>query len=193
MGGTNIVGAYQLYNQPGSRAALWTGNPPSFVSLHPIGATDSPAWETTDTTQVGTATVAGQLCLAIWHGTPESFVNLGPFATGFGSGVTNIDPHGMWIEGNVIHMVGDRSSRAISCTIQLLPPLLKVEGVQGQGSSKIITLSWTNNGSQCVLEYNDSIGSGWQTVPQTPTTDGNMLSTGVTNAGPAGFFRLRGP
>ena len=192
IGGTNQAGFFQLYNENVKKAALWSGAPQSFRSLHPDVATASEVWATTDSMQVGFATVGGQTCLALWRGTPESFVNLGPVAAGFGTGCSNFTVRGIWIEGNTIYLAGDADSQAISCRIQLLPPSLNLAGVPSQGGIKVLMLVWTNNGVRCVLESSGTLGSSWGAALGIQTTNENRVSTTITNTGHAQFFRLRG-
>jgi len=72
------------------------------------------------------------------------------------------------------------------------PPPLKVASWQWAGGANVVTLTWTNNGSSCVLESTASLPGGWNMVPAPFTTNANWISTVVTNAAPAQLFRLKG-
>jgi hypothetical protein len=189
VGGTNKAGFYQLNNESVIKAALWSGT--AFVSLHPDGASASQVVATTDSMQVGFATIGGQDCLGYWRGTAQSFVNFGPLATGFGTGYSNVVLKGIWIDGSVIHLAGDANSQAIYCRIQLHPARLILAGAQTRAEVNILTLTWTNNGVPCVLESSDTPTSGWGMTSAPQTTNAGWVSTIVTNAAPAQYFRLR--
>lgn len=192
IGGTNQAGFYQLYNEFVSKAALWSGSPGSFVSLHPIGATASAVWATTDTLQAGLATINGQQCLGVWRGTAQSFVNLGPLAAGLGTGLTNLSVRGMSIQRNTIHLVGSVNSQAVALRIQLLPPNLYLAGVQSIGATQVVTLNWTNNAVLSILESRGALGSAWGVASGLLATNANWYSATTTNLDPVRFFRLRG-
>ena len=71
-------------------------------------------------------------------------------------------------------------------------PSLKVENWQWSGGANVVTLTWTNNGSSCVIESTGSLTGGWNKVPASFTTNADWISTMVTNAAPVQFFRLKG-
>ena len=73
-----------------------------------------------------------------------------------------------------------------------IPPPLKVASWQWSGGANVVTLTWTNNGSSCVLESTAALTGGWNMVPAPFTTNANWISTVVTNAASAQFFRLQG-
>ena len=73
-----------------------------------------------------------------------------------------------------------------------IPPPLKVASWQWSGGANVVTLTWTNNGSSCGLESTASLTGGWNLVPAPFTTNANWISTVVTNAASAQFFRLQG-
>ena len=70
------------------------------------------------------------------------------------------------------------------------PPPLLVAGAQHSAGSQVLHLTWTNNGSICVLESAGALTAGWSTVPTPWTTNAGWVSTSVTNFSPAQFYRL---
>jgi hypothetical protein len=190
-GGTNQAGFYQLYSDLIIKAAMWSGSSQSFVNLHPSGATTSTALATTDTLQAGTANINGQVCLGVWRGTAQSFVNLGAINCGLGTGLTNLEVRGISIQGNTLYLAGDVSSQAVVVKAVLLPPSLRLANLQSQGSTQIVSLTWTNNGVSSVLESGDTPVSGWKTAGGVRTTNANSYAAIVTNIASVQFFRLR--
>jgi hypothetical protein len=58
-----------------------------------------------------------------------------------------------------------------------------------------VTLSWTNSGSNLILEQSRTFGedAAWSAVSATPIAEGDRLSVSVPLANNKGFFRLRQP
>jgi hypothetical protein len=73
-----------------------------------------------------------------------------------------------------------------------LPPLLVIAGAQWSAGFESLALTWTNNGSHCLLESASAVMGGWSTVVSPWTTNGGWVSTSVSNSSPAQFYRLRG-
>ena len=65
-------------------------------------------------------------------------------------------------------------------------PVLSVQNV---GSA--IILSWPSNYSNCSLEWAPSASGSWTNFSCTPALVGNNLVVTNSNAGQAGFYRLR--
>lgn len=83
VGGGQQVGASGTTS---GRAALWSGSPGSYVSLHPIGATESHAYATDGKQQVGTTGNLPTVRPFLWAGSAESGLDLTPpWATVFGN------------------------------------------------------------------------------------------------------------
>jgi hypothetical protein len=175
------------------RAALWSGTAVSFVDLHPAGALSSWARATDGSRQVGGVQFPGLTGhAALWSGTAESFVDLNAFlGTNYGgSGAMAI-----WSDGGTTYVVGSGGdNHAILWTIREAPdmPPLNLASWQWSGGANVVTLTWTNNGSSCVLESTGSLTGGWNTVSTPLTTNASWISAMVTNAASAQFFRLRG-
>lgn len=66
----------------GFRAGLWNGTASSWVSLHPTGASQSSAQDTTGAIQVGSVTIGFDRVAAFWRGSASSWVNLNEFLPG---------------------------------------------------------------------------------------------------------------
>ena len=71
------------------------------------------------------------------------------------------------------------------------PPPLIVAGAQWVSGFVSLQLTWTNNGSQCALQKAGVVTGGWSDVSTPWTTNAGWVSTFVTNASPAQFYRLR--
>lgn len=71
------------------------------------------------------------------------------------------------------------------------PPNLLLAGVRRLAGSAALDLTWTNNGSICVLESAGTLTGDWNTVSNPWTTNANWVSTAVTNSSSAQFYRLR--
>jgi len=71
------------------------------------------------------------------------------------------------------------------------PPPLRVASAERSAGSELLHLTWTNNGSACVLESAAALTGGWSTVSTPWTTNAGWVSTAVTNPSPAQFYRLR--
>lgn len=72
-----------------------------------------------------------------------------------------------------------------------MPPPLRIEDAQRLTEAELVHLTWTNNGSICLLESAGSLTSGWNTVSTPWTTNAGLVSTLVTNPSPSQFYRLR--
>jgi hypothetical protein len=73
----------------------------------------------------------------------------------------------------------------------VVPPPLLLAGAQPSAGVVSLNLTWTNNGSQCVLESAGALTGGWSTVPTPWTTNSGWVSTVVTNSSSAQFYRLQ--
>lgn len=73
-----------------------------------------------------------------------------------------------------------------------LPPPLAFGGFQRLNGTNVASLTWTNNGTACVLESSSSLTGGWNTFATPCVTNGNCVATQITNNGTVQFFRLRG-
>ncbi len=71
------------------------------------------------------------------------------------------------------------------------PPPLRVANAQRSAGAEVLHLTWTNNGSMCLLESVGALTGGWSTVSTPWTTNAGWVSTAVTNPSPAQFYRLR--
>ena len=70
-------------------------------------------------------------------------------------------------------------------------PQLLVAAAGTVGGFQLVQLTWTNNGSWCVLQSAGALTGSWNTVSTPWTTNANWVSTVVTNLSPAQFYRLR--
>ena len=70
-----------------------------------------------------------------------------------------------------------------------VPPLV-VAAVQQLDGANVLTLMWTNNGSQVVLQSSRTLPGVWSTVSSPWSTNANWISTTVTNSASAQFYRL---
>jgi hypothetical protein len=70
------------------------------------------------------------------------------------------------------------------------PPLLLATGWQSTGGGTSLQLTWTNNGSQYVVQGAGSVTGSWSTVFTPWTTNAGWISTFITNSSPAQFYRL---
>jgi len=177
-------------------AALWFGTPASFVDLHPPGADDSTASATSGSHQVGRATLNGVWHAALWSGTAASFVDLGQ-ALGDRYGAS--EALGIWT-GGTTSFVGGYAQEVSSAQMHAIlwtviespaPPRLELAHAESAGGMPVVTLTWTNNGSSCLLQSTASLTGGWNTFAHPWTTNSNWILATVTNAGPAQFFRLK--
>jgi len=71
------------------------------------------------------------------------------------------------------------------------PPSLFVASAQPSVGLVSLNLTWTNNGSQCVLKSAGAVTGGWNTVSTPWTTNSGWVSTVVTNSSSAQFYRLQ--
>jgi hypothetical protein len=71
------------------------------------------------------------------------------------------------------------------------PPLLLVASAQRSGSSEVVKLTWTNNGSVSVLESAGALSGSWGAISTPWTTNAGWVSTAVTNTSSVQFYRLR--
>jgi hypothetical protein len=71
------------------------------------------------------------------------------------------------------------------------PPMLLVVGAQRLAGSEVLNLTWTNNGSACVLQSAGALNGGWSTMSTPLTTNVNWISTIVTNSSSMQFYRLQ--
>jgi sugar lactone lactonase YvrE len=70
-------------------------------------------------------------------------------------------------------------------------PMVLLAGAQRVFGGEVLQLTWTNSCPTCVLESAATLKSAWSTVSSEWVTNGNMVSTVVTSAGPSRFYRLR--
>jgi len=70
-------------------------------------------------------------------------------------------------------------------------PTLGLAGWQQSGVTNVMSLTWTNDGTQWVLEESAALSGGWSEVSSPRTTNANWVCTSVTNNAAAQFFRLR--
>ena len=70
-------------------------------------------------------------------------------------------------------------------------PPLAIAAAQLTGSGEVLTLTWTNNVANVVLESTGALPGTWSTVNTPRVTNGNFVVTTVTNAAMAQFYRLR--
>lgn len=79
VGGGQQVGNVDLGVGGGEgAAALWSGTASSFVNLAPAGSTESTAYATDGTQQVGVAAIGNQDVAGLWSGSAASWINLNP-------------------------------------------------------------------------------------------------------------------
>ncbi len=76
------------------------------------------------------------------------------------------------------------------CATSTPPPLL-VASAQRSAGSQVLHLTWTNNGSMCLLENAAALTGGWNTVSTPWITNAGWVSTFVTNSSLTQFYRLR--
>jgi len=70
------------------------------------------------------------------------------------------------------------------------PPPLSVMGAQVHSGKTSVTLTWTNNGVDVVLESAGDLTGTWSAVSSSLTTNANWVQTTVTNTAAKQFFRL---
>jgi hypothetical protein len=73
------------------------------------------------------------------------------------------------------------------------PPPLRIAGAQKSAGLVSLNLTWTNNGSQCLVASAGALTGGWNTVSTPWTTNSGWVSTIVTNSSTAQFYRLETP
>jgi hypothetical protein len=90
--------------------------------------------------------------------------------------------------------MGSSSFGNVSVTVPTppVPPALVCCGLQKFGMTNVVSLTWTNNGTACVLESSGALTGGWNTVVSPCATNGNWVATQITNNTSTQFFRLRG-
>jgi hypothetical protein len=72
-----------------------------------------------------------------------------------------------------------------------MPPLVIASWHQS-GVTNVMWLTWTNNGTSCVLEKSAALQGGWNEVSAPWTTNANWVLASVTNRSAAmQFYRLR--
>jgi len=181
----------------GRHAALWSGTAASFVDLHPAGASDSIASATSGSHQVGRAMLNGVWHAALWSGTAASFVDLGQ---ALGDRYGTSEALSIWTGGATSFVAGyaqqvsSAQMHAILWTVieSPTPPRLELAHAESAGGMLVVTLTWTNHNTPCVLESTAKLTGGWNTVSAPLTTNANWILSTVTNAASAQFFRLRG-
>ena len=74
----------------------------------------------------------------------------------------------------------------------VLPPVpsLVIASAQLTAGAEVLTLAWTNNGANVILQSTSTFPGSWSTVSTPRMTNGNFVVTTVTNAAPAQFYRL---
>lgn len=72
------------------------------------------------------------------------------------------------------------------------PPPLSLVSCQRMGETNAVALSWTNNGTSCVLESAAAVTGVWHVVSSSFTTNADLISTVITNMDLTQFFRLKG-
>ena len=139
---------------------------------------------------------------------PEVKISAGSTTgVGLGSGNELGDYGGLDFYNNVLYPVwaddsnstGDNPNGTANldyygAAVTLVPapvPSLVITNVHSFGISTVVTLTWTNLGGLLVLENTGALPGGWSTVSSTRTTNANWVSTTVTNAAPAQFYRLK--
>jgi len=75
-------------------------------------------------------------------------------------------------------------------TVSDQPPPLLVTGAQMQAGKTSVTLIWTNNGVDAVLQSAGDLTGPWSTVSPSLSTNANWIVTTVTNSAAKQFFRL---
>jgi hypothetical protein len=70
-------------------------------------------------------------------------------------------------------------------------PSLVVASAQQLDGVNVLTLTWTNNGSQVVLQSSGTLPGAWSTVSSPWSTNANWIVTTVTNSAPEQFYRLK--
>jgi len=75
-------------------------------------------------------------------------------------------------------------------TVSDQPPPLLVTGAQVQSGKTSVTLTWTNNGVDAVLESAGDLNGPWSAVSSSWSTNANWIQTTVTNSVARQFFRL---
>lgn len=71
------------------------------------------------------------------------------------------------------------------------PPRLVVAEAHQEALSEVMTLTWTNNGSWCVLQSAVAVTGPWAQETTTWSTNANWISTQVTSTNSAHFYRLK--
>jgi hypothetical protein len=101
------------------RAALWSGTPGSYVSLHPLGATSSDAWDIDGGYQVGFSNFGGLTTASLWTGTAGSFFDLGSVLPSnyFTSEAREVyaDASGVCVVGRAFNTIGSRWEAMLWC------------------------------------------------------------------------------
>ena len=75
-------------------------------------------------------------------------------------------------------------------TVSDQPPPLLVTGAHVQSGKTSVTLTWTNNGVEAVLEGAGDLTGPWSAVSSSWATNANWIVTTVTNSAARQFFRL---
>jgi len=73
----------------------------------------------------------------------------------------------------------------------LPPPQLVVAASQRSSGFQFLNLTWTNNGSLCVLESAGAVTGSWSPVFSPWNTNAGWVSTTVSNSSATQFYRLR--
>ncbi len=81
--------------------------------------------------------------------------------------------------------------RAGSLVLLPSPPRLLVQEAHREPLSQVMTLSWTNNGSWCVLESAAAVNGPWEQETTIWSTNANWISTQVTSTNSAHYYRLK--
>jgi hypothetical protein len=83
------------------------------------------------------------------------------------------------------------ANTGLSPVLWIPPPELLVAGAERLAGEEVMQLTWTNNGSTCLLESAGALASSWSTVSTPWTTNAGWVSTTATNTNAVQFYRLR--
>ena len=83
------------------------------------------------------------------------------------------------------------ANTGLSPVLWISPPKLLVAGAERLAGAEVMQLTWTNNGSTCLLESAGALAGSWSTVSTPWTTNAGWVSTTATNSSSVQFYRLR--
>ncbi len=194
---------YQYNTTSGAFSAVYTnfsGNGPRRARFGPDGNLYVPDWGTYHVAKFDGATLAyqGNLVDDSAHYYPIA-VDFGPDGTmyvlddsGSNASISRYNlATGAWL-GYLVAPGSGGLSRA--CSFVFVPeqrPRLQVTDAQRVSGSEVLHLAWKTCPTLYVLERAGTVTGTWNTVSSLCVTNGDVISTAVTNPSSAQFYRLR--